>query len=101
MIPSARTRAWLSKSARQYAYALWAAGLITVITVKMWWMTDPSLVTALNGPYGALVTALSVLIAACIGIQRLAPQPDPYSAEDNGDHAVPRGETSGYLGTER
>lgn len=104
MIPSPKTRAWLSKATRKYAYALWAAALITVVTIKMWWLTDPALVTALNGPYGALVTALSVLIAACIGIQHFSPQPGPYGDErrrDGGAREPRLGESSGYMGTER
>jgi hypothetical protein len=90
VIPSAATRRWLSRSARQYAYALWMAVLITVISVKMWWLTDPALVTALNGPYGSLVAAGAFLIAACIGIQRFA-QPEPLGDRrtSEGTHGQP------------
>ena len=85
MIPSAHTRTWLSRATRKYAYALWMAGLITVVTIKMWWLTDPALVTALNGPYGSLVAAGAILIAACIGIQRLAPAPSYGGKREDGD----------------
>jgi len=84
VIPSAATRHWLSRSARQYAYALWMAALFTIVTIKVFWLTDAALVTALNGPYGALCIGGPAMIAACIGIARWQPQPPFQSHEPRG-----------------
>lgn len=71
---------WLGRKARQYVYAAWAAVLFTIITIKVFFATDPTLVTALTGNYGALALGAMGLIAACIGINRLVPDPPPAPA---------------------
>jgi hypothetical protein len=67
----------ISKAARNHVYAAGAGLLFGATTVKLFWFSDASFVSAAAGIYGNMSFAIAGFLAVALGIQKFGPQPGP------------------------